>query len=106
MAIAEVSVVPIGTGSTSISEIVARAVKVVESSGLYYELTPMGTIIEGSLDEIFEVVKKMHESCFVEGVARVLSHVRIDDRRDKRVRAEEKVISVKEKLGNMEDPGP
>lgn len=105
MVIAEVSIVPIGTGSTSISRIVARAVRVLKESGLAYELTPMGTIIEGSLDEVFEVVKKMHESCFFGGVARVLSNIKIDDRRDKEVRAREKVVSVEKKLSE-EDAGP
>lgn len=47
MPIAEVTVIPIGTGSTSLSSYVAdmqRVLKTVE--GITYELTSMGTIIE------------------------------------------------------------
>ena len=84
MAIAEVTVVPLGTKSASLSRYVAQAIKVLQQEkDIKYELTGMGTIIEGDLDKILAVVKKMHEATFCEGVARVSTTVRIDDRRDK-----------------------
>ena len=99
MAIAEVSVVPLGTRTPSVSQYVARAVKVLErEKSMKYEITPMGTIIEGDLDRILAVVKKMHEGTFGEGVARVITTVKIDDRRDKALGMREKVDSLKKKL--------
>jgi len=99
MAIAEVSVVPLGTKTSSVSQYVARAVKVLEQEkGIRYEMTAMGTIIEGDLDRILAVVKKMHEGTFGEGVVRVLTTVKIDDRRDKAQGMKEKVDSLKKKL--------
>jgi len=99
MAIAEVSVVPLGTKTASVSQYVARAVKVLEGEkGLKYEITAMGTIVEGELDRILAAVKKMHEATFGEGVARVLTTVKIDDRRDKAQGMKEKVDSVRKKL--------
>ena len=99
MAIAEVSVVPLGTKTPSVSQYVARAVKVLKREKcVKYEITPMGTIIEGDLDRIFAVVKKMHEGVFGEGVARVITTVKIDDRRDKALAMREKVDSLKKKL--------
>ncbi|HEU65297.1 MAG TPA: MTH1187 family thiamine-binding protein [Chloroflexi bacterium] len=99
MTIAEVSVVPLGTKTASVSQYVARAVKVLEhEKGIEYEITPMGTIIEGDLDKILAVVKKMHEGTFGEGVARVVTAVKIDDRRDKVQGMMEKVDSLKRKL--------
>ncbi len=105
VAIVEVSIVPIGTGNTSISEYVARAIKVLKESGLQYELTPMGTIIYGDLDEVLKVIKKMHDSCFVGNVARILTTLKIDDRRDRSVKPQDKVNSVIDKLRFMEDKG-
>ena len=99
MAIVEVSVVPVGTGSTSLSRHIARAVEVARKSGLKHQLTPMGTIIEGDLDEVLEVVKRMHEATFSEEVRRVVTTIKIDDRRDKRQTAEDKVRAVEESLG-------
>jgi len=42
----------------------------------------------------------MHERCFEEGVRRVLTLIKVDDRRDKMVEPQDKVSSVEEKLGN------
>jgi uncharacterized protein (TIGR00106 family) len=99
MAIAEVSVVPLGTKTPSVSQYVARAVKVLEQEkDITYEMTAMGTIIQGDLDKILAVVKKMHEGTFGEGVVRVLTTVKIDDRRDKPQTMKAKLDSVKKKL--------
>jgi len=99
MVIAEVSVVPLGTKTPSVSQYVARAVKVLEhEKGIKYEMTAMGTIIEGDLDRILAVVRKMHEGTFGEGVVRVLTTVKIDDRRDKSQGIKAKLDSLKKKL--------
>jgi len=99
MAIAEISVVPLGTKTPSVSQYVARAVKVLKRErDIKYEVTAMGTIIEGDLDRILAAVKKMHEGVFGEGVARVLTTVKIDDRRDRSQGMKEKLESLKKKL--------
>jgi len=84
MAIAEVSIIPLGTRTPSVSKYVARAVSVLrQEKDVKYELTSMGTIIEGDLEKILKVVKKMHQATFDEGVMRVVTTIKIDDRRDK-----------------------
>ncbi len=99
MAIVQLSIVPIGTGASSISRYVARAFKLLEEQkDLGYQLTAMGTIIEGDLDRVMSVVRRMHESGFGEGVQRVLTTVIIDDRRDQKATMESKVKSVQQKL--------
>src|SRR4030042_4149453 len=99
MAIAEISVVPLGTKTPSVSQYVARAIKVLERErDIRYEITAMGTIVEGDLERILALVKKMHEVVFEEGVARVLTTVKIDERRDKAQGMKEKVDSLRKKL--------
>ncbi len=99
MAIAEISVVPLGTETPSLSKYVARAVKVLQQEKeLKYEITSMGTIIEGDLDKILAVAKKMHEEVFAEGVARVITIIKIDDRRDKTLSMKGKVDSLRREL--------
>lgn len=99
MAIAEVSVVPLGTETPSVSKYVARAVKILQQEkDVKYEITPMGTIIEGDLDKILAVVRKMHEGTFGEGVVRVLTTVKIDDRRDRAQDMKEKLNSLRREL--------
>lgn len=94
MAIADVSIVPLGTGSTSVSRYVAKCLKVLDASGLVYELHGMGTIIEGDLQDLFTVIRQMHEVPFNEGAQRVVTSVKLDDRRDKKASARQKVRSV------------
>jgi len=100
MAIVEVSIVPLGTKTPSVSKYVAQAVKVLQvEKDIKYELTAMGTIIEGDLDKILMVVKKMHEETFGDGVARVITTIKIDDRRDKASSMGGKVDSLRKELG-------
>jgi len=100
MAIVELSVNPLGTGTPSVSQYVARAVKVLEGEkDIKYEVTPMGTIIEGDLERLLTLVRKMHESAFDAGVARVVTVVKIDDRRDKTASMSSKMESLKRELG-------
>jgi uncharacterized protein (TIGR00106 family) len=98
MAIGEVSIVPLGTGSTSVSDYVAACIKVLDESGISYELHGMGTIIEGDLKDLFEVILKMHEVPFRAGALRVVTSVKIDDRRDKKATVQDKVEAVQTKL--------
>lgn len=99
MALVEVTIVPLGSESTSLSKYVADVHKVLEKeSNLKHMLTPMGTIIEGDLNLIFETIKKMHESVFENGAKRVSTSIKIDDRRDKVGTMEQKLKSVNDKL--------
>ena len=98
MAIIEVTIVPVGVPGSSLSEHVARVIQVLKASGLTHELTSMGTIIWGDLDEIWKVLRQMHEACFQGGVARVSTQIKIDDRRDRHASPEQKIRSVMEKL--------
>ncbi len=99
MAIIEISVIPLGTGTTSMSEHVSRVVGVLRSQKeVRYQLTPMGTIVEGDLDRAWSIVRQMHEGGFGDSVQRVLTTITIDDRRDKLATMEDKVSSVQSKL--------
>ena len=99
MAIIEVSIVPLGTGTPSLSQYVARTVKVLEErKDIKYELTSMGTIIEGDLEQLLGAVRKMHEAVFDAGAVRVLTTIKIDDRRDKASTMSGKIESVKREL--------
>jgi uncharacterized protein (TIGR00106 family) len=94
---AEFSVVPVGKGE-SLSPVVARVLKIVAESGVNYRANPMGTVLEGSWDEVMEVVKKCHDEALKEGV-RVVTSIKIDERKGVDRRMEEKLASVERKLG-------
>ncbi|MDD3643209.1 MAG: MTH1187 family thiamine-binding protein [Candidatus Krumholzibacteria bacterium] len=99
MALCSISVVPVGTGSTSVSRYVARCHEVLARlEGIAFRLTPMSTIIEGDLDAIFDAAARLHRVPFEEGAERVLTTMIIDDRADKPVTMDGKIASVMEKL--------
>jgi uncharacterized protein (TIGR00106 family) len=98
MALMEINVSPLGTGSTSVGEFVVNMQRLLAGQGLPYELTDMGTIIEGDIDQLLAVAKALHESTFSHGAKRVYTVIKIDDRRDKEVHLGQKTGSVKERL--------
>jgi len=99
MVIAEISIVPIGTKTSSVSKYVAKAIESLrQQSKVNYSLTAMGTLLEGELGDVLAVAAKMHNSIFSEGIKRIVTDIRIDDRRDKKVNMDHKVRSVMGKL--------
>ncbi len=102
MAIVDVTVIPIGTETASVSEYVADMQIVLQSykqeGKIDYQLTPMNTIIEGELADLFEVIQAIHEVPFKKGVQRVATNIRIDDRRDKQSSMSSKIASVEAKM--------
>ena len=100
MALIEVSTIPLGTGTSSLSRYVARAVEVLQGEkDIKYELTPMGTIIEGDLERLLSLVRKMHEAVFDAGAMRVVTVIKIDDRRDKTSSMSSKMEALRRELG-------
>jgi uncharacterized protein (TIGR00106 family) len=93
----EFSIVPIGA-SSSVGAKVAEVLDLVDSSGLSYKLTPMGTIVEGEWDELMQLVKECHMK-MMEHEKRVLTRIIIDDRKGKTGNIDRKVSSIEKRLG-------
>ncbi|ANZ33278.1 MTH1187 family thiamine-binding protein [Staphylococcus carnosus] len=105
MAIVDVVVIPVGTEGPSVSKYIAEIqtkLKEFKEKGLIdYQLTPMNTLIEGDLKDLFTVVQAIHELPFNKGVDRVCTNIRIDDRRDKSRKMNDKLTSVQNQLNKM-----
>jgi len=98
MAIAAVSIAPVGVG-TSVSEYVAAALQVVQAqSDIAYRLDPMFTTLEGGLPDIFALILEMEAAVFALGAERVGTVIKIDDRRDREVAMQDKVTAVETRL--------
>jgi uncharacterized protein (TIGR00106 family) len=98
MAIMEISVVPVGTESPSVSQFVAECVRIVDQLGLQYEVTSMGTEVEGDVEELLKLAAQMHRAPFVKGAQRVVTTIKIDERRDKALTIRGKKQSVVTRL--------
>lgn len=104
MAIVDVVVIPVGTEGPSVSKYIAEIqtkLKEYKAQGkIDYQLTPMNTLIEGDLKDLFKVVQAIHELPFDKGLSRVCTNIRIDDRRDKSRNMNEKVKAVEKYLND------
>lgn len=96
--IVELSVVPIGTGETSVGAYIKAAVKLIEETDLDYQVNSMGTCVQGEWEEIFSTLKAVHDQLAKMGCNRIVTTVKIDDRRDKFGSMAAKIAAVEEPL--------
>ena len=98
MAIMEISVLPLGLGQTSVGDYIAEVEKYLRQQNIPHQLTDMGTLIHGDARRLLEVAQALHELPFAKGVKRVVTHLAIDDRRDKEVQLGDKISAVNHRL--------
>ena len=97
MVLLEMSITPLGKGE-SVSRYVAECVELVDQSGLAYELHAMGTIVEGELDQVLDLMRRCIEQTATHS-DRVTCAAKLDYRRGQSGRLTSKVASVEQKLG-------
>ena len=98
---AEISIYPMATKTTSASFYIAKAIESIQKiKNLRYEINAMGTILESdSIDSINTATKQMMETVHNLGILRVEVIIKIDSRRDKHVKMEEKLESIRKQMG-------
>ena len=94
--LAQFSIVPLDKG-VSVGNEVAKVLQIIDNSGLPYKLNPMGTVVEGTWNEVMELIRKCHEET-VNSSERVLTSISIDDRKGTQDRIEGKIKSLEKRL--------
>jgi uncharacterized protein (TIGR00106 family) len=97
MVLLEISITPLGKGE-SVSRYVAQCLQIIDESGIDYELHAMGTIVEGELDQVLDLMRRCIEQV-AQHSDRVTCSAKLDYRRGHFGRLSSKVTSVEEKLG-------
>lgn len=98
-AMAEISVVPIGTGGPSVSALVAVALRALaDHPAVAYELSAMGTTLTGELGAVLAACGAMHTAVLTAGAPRCYTIIKLDQRTDKSATAAEKVAAVQQHL--------
>jgi uncharacterized protein (TIGR00106 family) len=82
----------------SVGPYVARALDIVDRSGLTYKLGPLGTCIEGEWSQVMNVIQKCYEE-LARDSNRIACTVKMDWRKGQTGRLESKVHSVEKRLG-------
>lgn len=94
MIIAQLSIAPVGK-SVSLSKYVKLVIEMLKKENIKFETNAMATVIEtDDLNKLFNVVQKAHNAVLTSGARRVITELKIDDRRDKNVTMESKLKSV------------
>jgi uncharacterized protein (TIGR00106 family) len=95
MIIAQLSIAPHGKG-TSVSPYVKIVIETLKKEHITFETNAMATVIETKdLSTLFSVVQKAHLAVVAAGAERVITELKIDDRRDKNATIESKLTSLK-----------
>lgn len=97
MVLLEFSMAPTGQGE-SLGAHVARILDVIDRSGIPYQLTPMGTILEGEWNEVMAVVTACFETLKAD-CPRLGVHMKVDYRAGPAGRLRSKVERVEQQLG-------
>ena len=99
MATADLTVIGVGSSDPSAGEYIAAIQRrLAAQDKVGYEMHAMATSLEGSVEDILEVVAELHRVPFEMGLPRVYTVLKIDERRDKEQTLSDKVRSVEERL--------
>jgi uncharacterized protein (TIGR00106 family) len=94
MVLAQISVYPLGEGS-SLSKYVKKGIGIIKKSGYHYEIGGLSTAVEvPDLETLFDLVKKVHQSHIEAGAKRIVIDLKVDDRRDKNATLQTKKNAV------------
>ena len=96
MVLLEFSMSPLGKGE-SVGKYVSRSLDIIDQSGVGYRLNPMGTVLEGEWDEVFDVVRQCYEA-MKNDCPRISCTVKVDYRKGKKGRLSGKVASIEKRL--------
>jgi uncharacterized protein (TIGR00106 family) len=101
MSTADVTILALGRQELSASEYIAEIQRrLAKQERVRYRMHAMGTSLEGSTEDILAVVGELHAVPFEQGVPRVYTVLKLDERRDRPDQTlEDKVRSVEDRLG-------
>ena len=77
---------PPGTPANQYEHIEA-AIKVIEDSGLHYEVDALGTTVEGEPDELWPLLRAVHDATLKAGANSVVTVIKAAQQREDRPQA-------------------
>ena len=104
MATADLTVIALGRPDVSAGAYIAEIQRrLARQDRVRYRMHAMGTSLEGTTTDILELVAELHATPFEQGIPRVYTVLKLDERRDRPGQTlDEKVESVERLLGSSE----
>jgi uncharacterized protein (TIGR00106 family) len=99
--ISEIQVLPspAGTADDRYAHVHA-AIEVIQASGLHYEVGPLGTTVEGPADDVWALLRQVHEAGLAAGAASVVTVIKVAERAG----AEDATLTMDGLTGNYRTP--
>lgn len=72
-------------------DIVDDAIEIIKKSGIKHKICPFETVMEGTYDEVMEIVKKVHEACYENGTETMITYIKIQSSASGDVTLEDKM---------------
>ncbi len=101
MATADLTVLALGRAGASASDYIAEIQRRLRhQERVRYRMHAMGTSLEGTTEDILAVVAELHAVPFEQGVPRVYTVLKLDERRDRPAQTlDDKIRAVEDRLG-------
>jgi len=94
MVIAQLSIAPVGK-EVSLHQYVQLVIDILKKEQICFETNAMATVIQtNDLATLFSVVHKAHQAVIDAGADRVITELKIDDRRDKQASMHSKISAL------------
>jgi uncharacterized protein (TIGR00106 family) len=108
VATADLTVLALGRPEVSASAYIAEIQRrLARQDRVGYRMHAMGTSLEGTTADILAVVAELHSVPFEQGIPRVYTVLKLDERRDRPDQTlEDKVASVERRLSGAAPPLP
>lgn len=74
-----------------IYDLVDIAIAEIDKSGLKYRVCPFETVIEGTFEEIFPLVQRIHELLFENGTEKMMCYIKIQSSNNQDVFIDDKM---------------
>ncbi len=94
MALMQITIIPLGTATPGVGDYIADVELFLRDRGVAHTLNDMGTVIHGAPEELLRLANEIHNLPFRRGTQRVVTHITLDDRRDKNRELGEKQEAV------------
>jgi len=98
MALMNLTIIPLGTGSPSVGDHIVRVVEFLKGRGVTFQVCDMGTVLEGEPNDLFPLITEINELLFNQGLERIVCQITLDVRRDKKISIGDKVNAVLQKI--------
>ncbi|MBT2639266.1 MULTISPECIES: thiamine-binding protein [unclassified Bacillus (in: firmicutes)] len=76
-ALVSVQIIPKASSAEEVIGLVDEAIKIIDKSGVNYEVHPLETTMEGELEQLLAVIAEMNKKMIELGAPNVISQVKV-----------------------------